>query len=277
MKMPKLNLSKQLKHLERLITDNSPMILTAIGVIGVAGTAGLTWKAATDAEVVIADHAGQKNLQREPNDPYYTSKSFTAKEKFGLTWKLYIAPVTAGVLTCGCIIAAQKINARRAAAIAGVLAMTQDNLKEYKNKVEEKLTGPKKREVKEELAQERANRAWTTMDPEDWEVGEGEVLVVEDYTGRVFSSTRNKIEKAEIDINRRIIDHDAACLSEFYDIIGLEHTAASEDFGWNSTSMLEVDFVPVFTPKHKKPAMLLQYVNPPMMRPWEAGKFRERR
>lgn len=279
MKMPKISIKRELKHLERLITNNSPVILTAIGVIGVAGTAGLTWKAATDAERVVANHAAQQNFKREPEDPYYTSQSFSKKEKFELTWKLYIAPVSAGVLTCGAIIGAQKINARRAAAIAGVLAMTQDNFKEYKEKVEQKLTGPKKREVKEELAQEQADRVFQKTSLEHIDVAEGDVLCLESYTGRVFSSSRNKIDRAVNEFNARIIAQDASSLSDFYDILDnpdLDHTDISDEMGWNVNAMLEIDYIPVWSPK-KKPAMAVTYTTTPILRPHEAGSFRESR
>lgn len=274
MKIPtiKLNIGKHAHKVERLITDNSPAILTALGVVGVGATAVLTHRAATQGAAVLEDARVTRNAKRVGTDEY--NAPFTRAEKFSLTWKLYILPVASGVLSCGAIIGANRISAKRAAAIAGVLAMTQENFKEYKEKVEQKLTGPKKKEVREELAQERADKVFAHTDFNAVNLMEGDVLCVEKFTGRVFSSSQNKIERAVNDINKRIIDHDAACLSEFYDMVGLEHTGASDEFGWNVNSLMEVDFLPVFAPGGRRPAMLIDYVTDPAHRPWESGSFR---
>jgi hypothetical protein len=268
----KFNIGKHAHKVERMITDNSPAILTALGVVGVVSTAVLTHRAATQAGAVLEDARVVRNAKRIGTEDY--NEPFTRAEKFSLTWKLYILPIASGSLAVGCIVGANRISAKRAAAIAGVLAMTQENFKEYKDKVEEKLTGPKKKEVREELAQERADKVFQATDLNAINLMDGDVLCVEKFTGRVFSCSQNRIERAVNDINKRIIDHDAACLSEFYDMVGLEHTGASDEFGWNVNSLMEVDFLPVFAPGGRRPAMLIDYVTEPAHRPWESGSFR---
>lgn len=266
MKMPKLNLSKQVKHLERLITDNSPMILTALGVVGVAGTAVLTHKATKQSEEVLAIKRAEINDNRAAGDTYVDS--WTRAEVFSQTWKLYIVPVTAGVFTCAAIIGAQKINARRAAAIAGVLAMTQDNFKEYRDKVQEKLTGPQNKKVEAELAKEKIDRVFNKEAP--IYVPEGQVLFVEAYTMRQFPSTKHKVLSAETELNRKVMREDAATLSDFYDILGLEHTSLSDKVGWPVKSPLEIEFTTTETPEGK-PAFVINYVGEPIFRPWSAN------
>lgn len=260
--MKKINFGRHAKQLERLITDNSPTILTAIGVVGVAGTAVLTWKAAVKATDVV-------NIEQTEKDA-----PLSKAEKFSITWKLYIAPFVAGTLTCAAIVGANRISAKRAAAIAGVLALTQDDLKTYKEKVEERLSGPQNKKLKDELAEEKAKNAINdAVDP--ILVGEGDVYCIEAYTGRPFSSSREKIIRAENEFNRRMLrGDDALCLSEFYDLLrGLDHTAVSDQFGWNTSLPLEIEFTSTVT-KSGKPALVMNYVEAPVFRPWNSGQFR---
>jgi hypothetical protein len=268
-KKMKLNLSKYSKQLEHFVTDNSPTILTAIGVVGVAGTAVLTWRATKDAEAELANKKAIRDAIYEKDGK--EAPEFTKAEKFSFVWKLYVAPVVSGVFTCAAIVGANRISARRAAALAGVLAMTQDNFKEYRDKVEEKLAGPKLKKMKEDDAKEKTYKV-VEQNPH-FLVNEGDVLCIDSISMRPFSSNKNKIERAVNDMNRRILSQDAVCLTEWYDMLGLEATAISDSVGWNTNTLIEVDYVWSGTPDGR-PAMLIKFEDDPVYRPWEAGSFR---
>lgn len=270
--MIKINFAHHLKHVERVVTTNSPMILTGIGVIGTVATAVLSVRSGMAAQEHLQTAAGHKNLNREGTDPYYSTKDFTPKEKFALTWKLYILPVCSATLTVGCIIGAQKINAKRAAALAGFLALTQDDLKAHKDKLSEKLSGPKYKEAEDEIAQKKFDAAYA--DGANIKLGAGQVLCYEPYTGRLFASTRVELERAEVAMQKKIHSEDSASMWDFYKMIGLPQTAMSDSYGWNSNTPFEVEFTAVFTEDETAPATAINYVEPPMYRPWEAGSFR---
>lgn len=263
-------LTGQLKHLERLITDNSPLILTGLGVIGTATTAVLAVQAGMESRKVVEDARYKASVDRVVGgDPIV----FTRKEQFAMTWKLYILPVVSFSVTAGCIIGAQKINARRAAAIAGVLALTQEDLRTYKEKVKEKLTGPQYKKVNDEIAEKKAREIFTKEPP--IHVPDGEVICIETYTQRQFPSTKNKLEKAENTMNKRIFSGksgDAICLSDFYDEIGLQHTAISDELGWNTSLPMELEFSSLLT-DDGRPVLTFSYVENPLMRPWAAQSF----
>lgn len=265
----KINIARFAKQLERMATDNSPLILTGLGCIGVVTTSVLAVQAGMSAEKTVENARAVASMKREAADPPVV---FTRKEKFEMTWKLYLLPVCSAALTVGCVIGAQKINARRAATLAGVLALTQDDLRTYKDKVREKMTGPKAKEVDDEIAESKGRRA--IANSEVVNIPEGDVLCVEAYTGRTFASSRNKIERAENDLNRRMLNGmgEAASLSEFYDLLGLPHTDPSDEYGWNTVTPLEIKFTSMLT-DDRKPALVMSYEEPPFFRSWEEGSF----
>ena len=120
--------STLLKRTERIIADNSPAILTGIGVVGVLSTAYLTGHASIKAMRILDHEEKILVVAREPE--------LTPKEKVQKVWKLYIPAVSTGLLTVTCIIAANRIGNRRAAAIAVAYSLTE---KAFENK-QEKLS-----------------------------------------------------------------------------------------------------------------------------------------
>lgn len=237
------------KKAERLIINNSPAILTAIGVTGTISVAVLTGRATFKAAALIQEH----NENLDVHDSF-----MPVKEKVQLVWKEYIPPAIIGALTIGAIIGANRIGARRAAAIAALYSLSEKAMEEYKSKVIEKLGEKKEEAIRDEVAQDRVNR----MPPVDREVivmGNGSVLCMDGPSGRYFLSDMETIRTAENDINHQIIHDSYASQSDFYDMIGLPHNEMSDDVGWNLDKMLEVKFTGTITPEGKKPCMVVSY------------------
>ena len=62
-------------------------------------------------------------------------------------------------------------------------------------------------------------------------------------SGRYFKSDIETIKKAVNELNRRMLLDMYISLSEFYDEIGLEHIALSDELGWNiDDGLMEIDF-----------------------------------
>jgi hypothetical protein len=79
-------------------------------------------------------------------------------------------------------------------------------------------------------------------------VGEGLVLCCELHTKRYFQSSMQALQQAEVKINADINKHLYVTLDEFYDILGLEHTSGSDQFGWDSDKLLELQYTSVLGP-----------------------------
>ena len=110
------------KRAQRLMVDNSPVILTAIGVTGVITTAYLTGKASIKAYRILEEN-------ESIHDP------LLPKEKLALVWTCYIPPAMSAVATIAAIITANRVESRRAAALAVVYSLSEKAFEEYRSKV----------------------------------------------------------------------------------------------------------------------------------------------
>lgn len=233
-----MNLVRYSKYLERFVVNNSPAILTAFGVAGALTTAYLTGKASFKAAELIAEE--NRNI---PNANYYP---LNTKEKVELVWKLYIPAATTGLMTAVCIIAANRIENRRAAALATAFAISEKTLEEYRAKVIEKIGERKERTVRDEVAQDQV-RANPPSKNEVIVVAGGQVLCYEAFTGRYFMSSMEKLLKAQNDINRQILYDGFASLADLYDHLGLPHTDVSNQMGWNSDQEVKLNITTVIS------------------------------
>lgn len=216
---------------EKLAADNSPQILTAIGVAGTITTAVLTGK---------ATYKYMKTLGEEG----YFDKDYkferSTKEHLGKAWKLYIPPAAAGVLTVSSIILASQIGTRRTAAMAAAYAVSDRAFSEYKEEVKRKFGEAKEKAVRDDLAQHQVNQ--NPVETRQVIIAGGNVLCYEPYTDRYFHSDMESLKKAQNDLNYQVNNNYYASLSDFYDLVGLPRTETSDELGWNSDELLELDF-----------------------------------
>ena len=236
------------KKSEKLIVDNSPVILTIVGVSGTLTTAFLTGKASLKVPDMIQEESVRRTQYRE--DPLL-SKTDTVK----LVWKLYIPAVGAGVTTVSAIIFANRISTRRTAALALAYGLSEKASAEYKEKVLERLGVKKETAVRDEIAQDQVNK----NPPGNVIITNGgNVLFHDSLTGRYFESSVEAVKKAQNDVNYQILHNMYATLSEFYDKIGLAPTPYSEEVGWNTDNLMEIGFSTVMT-DDMRPCISLSY------------------
>lgn len=234
-----LNLPQLARRAERIISNNSPVILTGIAVAGSLMTAYLAGKASFKAAEIIRQEESDRGYDLPGGE-------LALKERALLVWKLYIPAATTGLITVACIIGANRIENRRAAALAGAFALSEKSLEEYRAKVVEKFGERKERTVRDEVAQDQV-RANPPSRNEVIVVAGGQVLCYEAFTGRYFMSSMEKLLKAQNDINRQILFDGFASLSDLYDYLGLPHTDVSNLMGWNSDQEVQLKITTVIS------------------------------
>lgn len=230
-----------LARAERLVADNSPQILTALGVAGTVATAVLTGKAAYK-------HANHMSEQ-DPHMPL--------KEEVRRVWTFYIPAAATGAATVTFIILANRIGTRRAAALATAYVVSERAFQEYRDQVRTKFGDLKEQSVRDDLAQRQVHE----HPVESRQViitGGGNALCYEPFTDRYFDSSMEELKKAMNDLNYRLNIDGYASLSDFYDLIGLPHTAYSDDVGWNSDKLLELEISSVLA-TDGRPAISFTY------------------
>lgn len=249
-------LAKQAHNLRFLVGDNSPAILTGVGVVGTVATAYFTGRATFKAAEIIGRE--QNALDLAAIDAQEESTELVLREKINLVWPQYLVPVGIGVLTIGAVIFAHKMSASRLAAMSIAAGVSERALQQYKDKVLEQLGERQAEKIRDEIAQDNVTNAPTH---EIVFAGTGRVICLDTLTGRYFESTMEDIKKAENRINFEIINYMNASLSFFYEEIGLQPTDYTDSVGWNDR--VEVDISTAQTPQGQ-PCLVIGFKRNPV-------------
>lgn len=249
-----MNVNALVKRGEALVVQNQSAILTAVGVVGTAATAVLSVRAGLKSSEILNKHlAEQQALKDEPLLP----EDFAMSTKLKLVAPEFIPPVMTGIATIVAIIMANRVSSKKAAALAAAYGVSQREFQEYKEKVKEKLTGPKEQAIKDEVAQDRVNQ---NPPPEKAQIiiAGGDVLCLDKFSGRYFYSTVERIKQAELKLNHELLDRLYASATYFYDEIGLEPTDVSDLVGWRNGDGPSLSFSTTET-KDNRPCIVFSW------------------
>jgi hypothetical protein len=226
---------------------NSPLIMTALGVAGLATTAYLTAAASFKAARVIDSRESIEGTAGDAVERF--------KERASLTWKFYIPPVATGVATVGAIAYANRLGAKRTAAAISAYSITERAFAQYRDKVVDEIGSHKEQVIHDDIARtEVAKKTSETIIL----AGSGEVLCCELYTHRYFMADMESLRKAQNDVNAQIMSELYISLDEFYYAIGLPSTAHSGELGWDSDKLMELEFSTVLT-EDGRPCLAFNY------------------
>ena len=261
-----MQLQKVTMNLGRVLTKNSPTLLTVIGVAGLVGTAILTGKATLKAIDILHDEDCIKRCGQDRSGckdcDVCGYDSLTAKEMIKATWQCYVPAAVTGLLTIGAIIMANKINLRRTAALASVYALSEAALKEYQNKVVETIGKGKQRQIKDEIARDRIVK----NPPKEEEIiftGKGETLCYDSLSGRYFKSDIEQIRQVLNKLSRDLMTEMYMDLNHVYGELGLKSTKLGDNIGWHiDDGLIEPDFSSQLT-ENGTPCLVLDFVTEP--------------
>ncbi len=237
-----IQIGKTLKAAQHMLSENSPAILTGLGVAGTISTAVLAAQGAMKARHILD--------AQTPPEWTHEEKKLDWRAGFKLTWKCYIPAATTGATTVASILGANHISSKRMAAVVSAYSISETMFKEYKDKVIETLGEKKELAVRDEIAQDRVN----ANPPSGAEVvitSGGEVMCYETFTARYFKSDMETIRKAQNDINAQLINEGYASLNDFFGLIGLPHSGVGEEVGWTVDEMLDIHFSTVLSDDNK--------------------------
>jgi len=245
----------------RFLTENSSVLLTAAGVVGTVATGVLAGRGGFKANQVISEAQLEKHamLEHEANATGTDVPSFPPKltkvELLTVVGPHILPPIVTGAATITAIIFAHRMNAQKIAALAAAYTLAERNLSEYKEKAAEKLTGPKRQQIDDELAQEAVSK---TPGHNTFVIGDGEVLCFDKANGRYFKSTKQQIDQAVNATNAEINNHDHASASYFYEELGLNATTWSDMMGFNRDNLVELTYSTALT-DDDKPCIVIDF------------------
>lgn len=242
-----MTLATFVQSVAKSASRNSPTILTAISIVGIATTGILATRAAFQA----ANDATAVYVR--------TAEYPTNKEIAKASWKYFIPAAGVGLVTAGCIVGAHGIHLRRNALLLSAYTVSEKLATQYQDAVLD-VVGPKtETEIRHKAAETRIAE---TPNNNVVMVGSSKVLCFETYTGRYFESDMETIRRAENDVNLLAINsHGEATLNEFFTRIGLARVPTGDEVGWNTDAPLEVIYSSQI--HDGAPAIVIDYRNIP--------------
>ena len=230
--MSKKGLKQTIKSAERVLTKYSPGILTGIGIAGMIGATFMAVKATPKALYLIETKKEESEVEE-----------LTPVETIKTCWKCYIPATLATVLSIICLIGASTVSAKRNAALATAYSISEAALREYQEKVVEVVGEKKEKAVRDAVAKDQIERDPVTKSEVVIIDSNSNTLCYEPLSGRYFKSTIDKIKKAEIKLDRQMIQEMYVSLNDFYWEIGLDGTDLGDKMGWNlSKGYMDLSF-----------------------------------
>lgn len=216
---------------------NSPTILSCIGAVGVVFTAVLTAKAAVKASKILEEAEEDKGAK------------LTAIETAKAVGLHYIPAAVVGVSTIACIFGANILNKRQQASLASAYALINSSYKEYKSKLKELYGEEAHNNIVDAIAVEKCSDSHisavnlASVCSQEIESDTEPRLFYDEYSGRYFETTIERVLLAEYHLNREYISRGFASLNDFYKLLGLETTDYGETVGWDICSEIYwIDF-----------------------------------
>ena len=230
--MNKSGLKRTIKSAERVLTKYSPGILTGIGIAGMIGATFMAVKATPKALYLIETKKEESEVEE-----------LTPVETIKICWKCYIPATLTTVLSAVCLIGASTVSAKRNAALATAYSISEAALREYQEKVVEVVGEKKEKAVRDAVAKDQIERDPVTKSEVVIIDSNSNTLCYEPLSGRYFKSTIDKIKKAEIKLDRQMIQEMYVSLNDFYWEIGLDETDLGDKMGWNlSKGYMDLSF-----------------------------------
>ena len=230
--MNKSGLKRTIKSVERVLTKYSPGILTGIGITGMIGATFMAVKATPKALYLIETKKEEAEVEE-----------LASVETIKTCWKCYIPAALTTVVSAACLIGASTVSAKRNAALATAYSISEAALREYQEKVVEVIGEKKEKAVRDAVAKDQIERDPVTKSEVVIIDSNSNTLCYEPLSGRYFKSTIDKIKKAEIKLDRQMIQEMYVSLNDFYWEIGLDGTDLGDKMGWNlSKGYMDLSF-----------------------------------
>lgn len=191
----------------------------------------------TIAAVVLCGEATVKAVrlvdEKKPESAIETVKTVAPE---------YIPTVAATALSIACGFKSNDISKKKTAALTTLLNLSENMAKDYRSKVIETIGEKKEREIRDEVAKERAEKQANQLTAMTTTNHEGESLFFDAYSGRYFWSTHEKIMKAFNDVNYKILGSYYASLNDYYEALDnpkLTPNNMGDEVGWASPTRVE--------------------------------------
>lgn len=257
-----MNIKPFLTKAQVLIAENSPAILTGLGVVGIVSTTVAAVKATPKACYLI-DMAAADKIDEDPEayedvntgGVYSNMQILGPKDVIRVTWKCYIPAVVLGTLTIACFLGSYKTSSMKQAAIVSAYSLAERTLKDYQEKIVEIVGEEKHEEIRDAVAKKQLE---STNAEEIIPFGKGEHLCYDGITGRYFKSDVETIRSCMNDFNKELNSDYYADLNYWYIVLELPSVEVGHLLGWNADHLMDINFRSQIAP-NGEPCIVLDY------------------
>ena len=231
-----MNLKQVAANTRIFLSNNSPLILTCMGVVGTVSTAIMASQATIKAQDILYDN-GAEDL------PW--------QDQIRITWKCYIPTVLMGTTTIGCIVGSHLCSQKQQEAMQSAYLLSQATLQEYQRRVVERIGRNKEREVYDEAVAAVAERQAPSqlysdggMAGEVIDTGKGNTLFYDVPGQQYFKSDINFLKAQVNDLNFEVRSEMYFDWNEIYYRWGLPMRKYGSEMIFDVDHPLELRLVP---------------------------------
>lgn len=224
MKVP--SMTKIAKNVKSIFVEHDTEILMGLGISGMITTTFMAVKATPKALLIINEEEVKRSKKAPP--PY---DEVDWKDRVKLCWRCYIPSATIGTLSVACLVSVTSINAKRNAALATAYSISESVLKDYQEKVIETIGEKKEELLRGEIDKDRVAR----NPPTEQNIiitNKGDTLCYDAYSDRYYRTDIDRLKKAEVELNRVMLDERYVSLNDFYYEVGFDPIVPGEELGW---------------------------------------------
>ena len=251
----KFNFKNSVSTVKKGMYDNAPLILAICGAAGSVTALYMAFKTAPKA----------KEILEQLDIPEDATKTQILWEKTKAVAPIVAAPLILETASLACMFGSYKSSSKRLATLGTAYAISESRFREYQRRVVEELGKTKEEKIRAKAMKDKMDGTEKPKEVEkDFE--DGKYWCYDGMSGRWFRSTRQEIEDARNELNRRLIDENYVSLNDLYDEIDDSRLATSElgeEFGWNADNCkIDFKFYPL-TDRSGNPALGIDfYVRP---------------
>ena len=181
---------------------------------------------------------------------------YSFREALKETWSTYLPPVISVSATVSAILGGSVLMNRKYSAAATAYALSQEMLSVYEENVKN-IPGKKGETLRSNIAKDVIEERQASG--QSMIVMGDNVKFCDSFSGRVFSSTVNKVEKAVNLINNNLVNGiSGTSMNELYQALGLEQISMGDEFGWSEGNIIEVSFSSTIL-SNGEPAVLVSF------------------
>lgn len=210
---------------------SSPVILTCLSVVGVAGTAVMAVRATPKALCLIKAKKDEMEADK-----------LTPIELVQTTWSCYIPSALIGIGAVACIIGIGVMDRRNQASLMSAYAMLNESYKQYRKSAKTVYGGDADDKIHAEMAKDAMVSSYDwgyqvyNMDMDS----ESERLLFYDLASKkYFRTTMAAVLNAQYHVNRNLSIRGDCSLNEYLSFLGVEGIDGGDDLGWDITYMVE--------------------------------------